>query len=143
MPNMKKKVKVNVLQRDIDEGECRKPHKCAIKLSVARAIDVPHGYIKVDATGISVTRRTDFREKAFLPNSVKVYMVKFDKKLPVKPFTFTAVFHKTSKVYKSTAARRAQVNANRNRRLSEGHKPPKYNLHQRVIGLSVPKDLAA
>ena len=142
-PNLAKRVAINVSNTDIHESECRDPNKCMIKVAVARALRIPHGYIHVDATGISVTRRDDFREKAFLPKTALKNMLKFDKKQydELKPFRFMAEFHKTTKVVKSTAKRKARINELRNARLAAGIKPRKYNLKSRVVGIAFSKDL--
>lgn len=134
-------VRVYVSQHDIDDGKSCDPNKCMIKIAMARAINIPHGYIKVDATGISITRRTDYREKAFLPAPVVRNMLLFDKpdtRNTVKPFSFTAIFHKTSRVVRSSEERKARINLLRNRRLAAGIRPKKYTLHRRVRGLSAP-----
>lgn len=142
MPNLGKTVMINVTAHDIEEGKCRDPNKCMIKLAVARAIDIPHGYIKVDATGVSITRRTDYREKAFLTHNALINMLRFDQKQQVKPFKFKLVFHKTSKVYKASEQRKAQVNAARHKRKAEGRPDKKYNLHQRVAGIAIDSTIA-
>ena len=144
-PNLAKRVSVYVGSTAIHDSECCNPNKCMIKVAVAHALRIPHGYIHVDATGISVTRRDDYREKAFLPKIAQRKMLEFDREeadrkkgLPSKvtPFRFVAIFHKTSKVVKSNAARKARINQLRNARAAAGIKPKKYRLHQRVVGLS-------
>ena len=141
--NLRKEVTISVTQHDIDEGKCKNPNKCMIKLAVARAINIPHGYIKVDATGISITRRNDYREKSFLSHNAIVNMLRFDQNKEVRPFRFKAVFHKTSKVYKASDHRQKQVNAARKKRIAEGRPDKKYNLHQRIAGVAIDKELAA
>lgn len=149
-PNLSKKVRVSVSGSDIHSSECLDPNRCMIKVSMARALRVPHGYIHVDSTGISVTRRRDYREKAFLPRIAARKMLEFDREaearkkgLPSKvtPFQFTVEFHKTSKVVKSTQERKDRINELRQRRSAAGIKPRKYSLHQRVVGIAFPKDL--
>lgn len=137
------RVRIPVTQADIDDGMSCDPNKCMIKIATARAVNVPHGYIKVDATGISITRRTDWREKAFLPKAAVRNMLLFDKpdtRKTVKPFTFTAIFHKTTQVVRSSEERKARINLLRRRRAAAGIKPKKYTLHMRVRGLSTPKE---
>ena len=144
-PNLSKRVTVYVSNSDIHDSECCLPRKCMIKVAVARALRIPHGYIHVDSTGISVTRRSDFREKAFLPRIAQRKMLEFDAEkaarkqgLPSKvtTFRFVAVFHKTTKVAKSSAKRKARINQLRNARAAAGIKPRKYNLQTRVAGLT-------
>ena len=53
-PVQSKKVTVHVLNWDIEGAECRKPTKCMIKVAVKRALNLAHGYIHVDATGVSI-----------------------------------------------------------------------------------------
>jgi hypothetical protein len=104
-----------------------------IKVAVARAIGVPHGYVKVDATGISVTRRKDYREKSFIPRTAIKHMLQFDKDpTQVKPFSFYLEFRKTSPVYKSTKERREQINKAR-----KGKSQRKYNISERIAGIAV------
>ena len=149
-PNLAKTVIINVSNGDIHNSECCDPNRCMIKVAVARALRIPHGYIHVDSTGISVTRRNDYREKAFLPKVAQRKMLQFDGEkearklgLPSKvtAFRFTAVFHKTTKVVKSTEARKARINELRNARAAKGIKPRKYSLHSRVVGIAFPADL--
>lgn len=144
-PNLAKHVLVYVTNTDIHNSECRDPNKCMIKVAVARALRIPHGYIHVDSTGISVTRRSDYREKAFLPRIAQRKMLEFDgeaearkRGIPSKvtPFRFKVEFHKTSKVAKSTEERKAQINQRRTARKAAGMKEKIYRLHQRVVGLS-------
>jgi hypothetical protein len=112
-----------------------------IKLAVGRAIGVAHGYIHVDATGISVTRRDDYREKAFMPLRVYKRMLMFDNpdtRSRVKPFSFWLTFHPTTKVVKRdkravNAARRIRVAAARAR----GEKPKVYSLAKRIAGVAI------
>ena len=49
-----------------------------IKVSTKRALNLAHGYIHVDATGVSISRNGKYREKAFLPRSAVKQMLLFD-----------------------------------------------------------------
>jgi hypothetical protein len=72
-------------------------------------------------------------------------MLLFDKpdtRNTVKPFSFTATFHKTTRVVRSSEERKARINLLRRRRIAAGIKPKKYTLHMRVRGLSAPKESA-
>lgn len=143
-PNLARHVKVRVTQADILEADCGDPNKCMIKVAVARAIGVPHGYIRVHATGIAVTRRQDYREKAFLPKTAYVNLLRFDfNRDAVKPFTFNLEFRKTTRVHHSTSERRAQVNRARARRKEEGRPDKQYSLSKRLQGIAVTAELAA
>lgn len=134
--NLSTKVRISVTQADIDVGKGCDPNKCMIKLAVARAINIPHGYIKVDATGISVTRRTTYREKAFIPRTALKNMLAFDKdKTAVRPFAFTLTFHKTTKVYKASEHRKEQINRNR-RENNPPSRNRKYGLAKRIQGIA-------
>jgi hypothetical protein len=137
------RVRVSVTQDDIDKGKCGDQNKCMIKISVARAINVPHGYVRVDATGISVTRRPDYREKAFIPRQALANMLRFDKdKDSVKPFYFWLVFHKTTPVAKASEQRKEAINRNR-RENDPPSKRKKYHLNKRIAGIAIDKELAA
>lgn len=132
-----KTVRVHVRQADIDDAECGLPTKCMIKVALKRALNLAHGYIHVDATGVSISRNGRYREKAFLPRPAMVNMVSFDKdKSAVKPFNFQLTFFKTTKV--ADAARLAITNrATRKHRAKKGYVPKKYNMRQRVIGMAI------
>jgi hypothetical protein len=142
-PNLNRKVRVIVRQAHIDEGECRDPNKCMIKLAVAEAIGIPHGYIKVDARGIKITRRKDYREAAFVPEQAYKAMLAFDQGQPVEPFTMTLEFHKTTRVYKNTDERRQQINAARRQRKAEGKPDRTYSgPSKRLIGIAMTAESA-
>jgi hypothetical protein len=107
----------NVLQCDIDEGEGCNGNKCMIHRCVQRTLGGIK-YIHVDATGLSVTRRTDYREKAFLPRKVYKYLLQYDTEkkagvtCTVKPFSFAVKFEKTTPIWQqATPERRAQKSA--------------------------------
>lgn len=156
--NMSKVVHGEVSQEMIDLAKGCDPHKCMYKLAVSMAINVPGGYIKVDSSGVSITRRTDFREKAFLPMNMIKNMLLFDEYkrqmeafrkgkreekpiCPVKPHKFKLTFIKTTKVYRSSEERKEQINKARRKRKEEGRPDRKYYLHKRVAGLSAPMDI--
>lgn len=131
------RVKVDVLQQDIDEGKCKNPNLCMDKLAIKRAIKCPHGYIKVANGRVSITRRPDYRERADLPQKAIDMIALFDENpKAVKPHSFWLTFRKTTKVVK-----RDKERVNKNRR--ENNQPSryrKYNLHERVAGLAVDKE---
>jgi len=90
-----KNVLIEVKREDIEDGKCKDPNLCMIKVAVKRAIG-GHGYVKVDSTGISITRRDDYREKFWWSSSRHKGLLAlhaFDEGRPVKPFTFIADFH--------------------------------------------------
>lgn len=134
-----KTVRVHVTKEDIDGAECRKPTKCMIKVALKRALNLSHGYIHVDATGVSISRNGLYREKAFLPRRAMVNMVTFDEEKPVKPFPFTLTFFKTTKVGKITDEQRKKYTR---RAKSTGAAKKKYNMRERVIGLAISKSAA-
>lgn len=123
------RILIEVSKEDIDEGMCGLPNKCMIKLAVKRAIG-GHGYVKVESSGIAITRRDDFRERAFLPRPAQRAMVAFDNKEPVRPFSFWLHFMKTSRIEKRDPDK---VNATRQKRKATGWKQPKY---VRSVGLA-------
>lgn len=136
-------LKIHVTKDDIDEGKCGLPNKCMIKLAVKRAIG-GHGYVAVDSTGIAITRRSDYREKAFLPRPVVEAMYLFDQdKSKVKPFSFTAHFFKTSKIARPETEGALERKRARRKRLRAQGKDPDFggkrnNIRQRIVGLAVP-----
>jgi hypothetical protein len=136
-----KNIVVQVTRDDIESAECGKPTKCMIKVALKRALNLSHGYIHVDATGVSISRNGSYREKAFLPRPAMVNMVKFDAEanLPraartVKPFKFQLQFFKTTKVNKYTPA---QMAVKIKRKVENGNSKKRYDIRSRVIGLAL------
>jgi hypothetical protein len=142
-PNLNKKITVAVRREHIDEGKCGDPNHCMIKLAVADAIGIANGYVRVDATGVSITRRKDYRERAFLPKPALRAMLEFDRKKEVEPFTINLTFLPTTRVAKTSPERRAQVNAARAQRKAEGRPDKKYDMAKRLIGVAMATDAIA
>lgn len=141
MSKFPKILPVAVTQGDIDDGECRMPNKCMLKLAIKREIG-GHGYVDVRNGTVSITRRPDYREKGFLPRSALKAMLDFDVGKKVKPFRFKVVFYKTTKI--KTAARLIQAaEANRKIRARPGYKAKKYTMRQRIAGIAVGDVIAA
>src|SRR5262252_7260123 len=144
-PVLDKRVRVSVTALDIKWAKGCDPNKCMIKVATARAINVPHGYIRVDSTGVAVTRRNDFREKAFLPRVAVKAMLMFDDETTrdlVKPFSFWLEFHKTSRVHKASAERKEAINAARRARVAAGNPDRRYTLTKRIKGIAITQELA-
>jgi DNA-binding XRE family transcriptional regulator len=135
-PNLNVNVRIVVTQAHIDEGACRDPNKCMIKLAIAEALGVAHGYIRVDATGVRITRRKDYRERADLPRKALHALLAFDRNERVEPFDFMLRFRKTTRVVKSTPERRTQINAARATRKAEGRPDKTYDLAKRIAGVA-------
>lgn len=133
-PVQAKTVKINITQSDIDSAECRNPNKCMIKVAVKRALNMAHGYIHVDASGISISRNGAYREKSAIPRTALVRMLAFDQELGVKPFHFTANFKKTTKVRQLSEETKKNdvIRAKKN-----GSAKKRYNMRSRVIGIAV------
>lgn len=130
-----KTVYIHVTKADIEAAECGNPNNCMIKVAAKRALNLAHGYISVDATGIAITRNGLYREKAFLPRSALPKMIAFDAdKATVKPFSFKVTFFKTSKIRKYDAR---EVAMHRRSAIKTGNAKKKYNMRSRVIGLAV------
>ncbi len=131
-----KTVTVHVTKDDIQNAECGNPNGCMIKVALKRALNLAHGYIHVDASGISISRNGMYREKAFMPRSAQVRMLAFDRKDDVKPFRFKATFFKTTKV--ADAARRViTTKAMKKFRAKKSYVEKKYDMRSRVIGIAV------
>jgi hypothetical protein len=132
-----KHVTVHVTQGDIDAAECGKPTKCMIKVALKRALNLAHGYIHVDATGVSISRNCKYREKAFMPRPALINMLKFDKgKVGVKPFTFKLHFVKTTPI--ADAERAASTRrAKQKERAKQGFVEKKYDMRSRVVGVAL------
>lgn len=130
-----KHVLVHVLQSDINTAECGKPTKCMIKVALKRALNLAHGYIHVDASGISISRNGRYREKAFMPRTALVNMLKFDKdKNSVKPFKFKLNFIKTTPVQEKSAA---DIESSYRSGKATGAAKKKYDMRSRVVGIAV------
>lgn len=123
---------ISVTKGDIENAECRKPTKCMIKVAVKRALNLAHGYIHVDATGISISRNGSYREKSFMPNFVVKQMLSFDQHQEVKPFRFKAVFHKTAPIQK-----KSEVSKERRYAKELNVTKKKYDMRSRVIGVAI------
>lgn len=130
-----KNVTVHVTKSDIETAECGKPTKCMIKVALKRALNLAHGYIHVDASGISISRNGRYREKAFMPRNALVNMVKFDRnKSSVLPFKFKLSFIKTTPVKEKSE--RAIESSYRTGKAS-GAAKKKYDMRSRVVGIAV------
>lgn len=141
MSKFPKTISVRVTQSDINEGVCQDPNKCMLKLAIKREIG-GHGYVNVKGGVASITRRSDYREKGFLPRSAVKAMLDFDEKKPVRPFTFKITFYKTTKI--ASADRLVQLKEiNQRLRAKPGYKAKKYTMRQRIAGIAVGEALAA
>lgn len=133
-------IKVRVTPSDINEGKCKDPNKCMLKLAIKREIG-GHGYVNVKGGVASITRRADYREKGFLPRSALKAMLDFDNRREVKPFTFNITFYKTTKI--TNRERMDQMNAiTRKNRAKPGYKAKKYTMRQRIAGIAVGEAVA-
>jgi hypothetical protein len=135
-----RKLHICVTQADIKTGLDCNPRHCMIKLATSRAIRVPHGYVHVDATGISITRRIDYREKAFMPRRALAQMLRIDNGETVKPFNFWVEFHPHGRIRKRDKEKVNAVRRVRNAALrAQGKKPKTYSLRKRLIGVAMTK----
>lgn len=129
-----KTVTIHVTKDDIEHAECGKPTKCMIKVATKRALNLSHGYIHVDATGVSITRNGSYREKAFMPRSVFVRMLAFDRSEQVRPFSFKLTFFKTTKILPKSESDIESTYVTSKR---SGAAKKKYDVRSRVIGVAV------
>ncbi len=112
------------------------PNLCMIKLAVKRALNLAHGYIHVDASGIAISRNGKYREKSFLTKSVINNLILHDKPATrhlVKPFSFWADFFKVGPVKKVSKKQRREYTARAKR---NGNSKKKYAPRSRIVGLS-------
>lgn len=132
-------MRASIIKQDIEEAACRDPNKCMIRMAVARALGIGHHYIHVDSTGVSITRRPDYREKAFLPASFVKNMLKWDRGEEIKPFTGTLKFFKTTSIQnpteKSKKRDRARQAVRREKIKSGEITAPVKRINERSIGL--------
>jgi hypothetical protein len=130
------KTRIHITDPMIDAAKGCSPTACGIHLATKKAIG-GHGYVHVDASGVSITRRDDYREKAFLTRPLTRWMIAFDKWTRSagprpKPMSATLTFFKTSKIVKRD---RDEINRAREARKANGWKEKKYNIHERIVGL--------
>lgn len=126
-----------VTKEDIETAECRNPNKCMIKVALKRALNLAHGYIHVDASGISISRNGRYREKAFMPRTAQVRMLAFDSEKPVSPFRFKLTFFKTTKVKEASEEQKESTYRSHKK---SGTAKKKYDMRSRVIGVAVAGD---
>lgn len=129
-----KTLTVHVTKDDINNAECGNPNGCMIKVALKRALNLAHGYIHVDASGISISRNGMYREKAFMPRSAQARMLAFDQQQQVSPFRFKVTFFKTTKVGKLSEEQRGKYTL---RAKANKSAKKKYNMRSRVIGVAI------
>lgn len=133
---------VKVCSKDIEEGECRDPHRCMEKLAIFRALTEMLGEGKVERLRLDGAQikfnYNGYRWHATTPKKAKVSLITFDAKKPVAPHQYTVTAIKGTRIQKQSAERQHQVNLARKARIAAGT-PDKQrtgqSLHQRVIGL--------
>lgn len=130
-----KTMNINVTQADINAATCADPTHCMIHIAVKRAIG-GHGYVKVDARGVFITRRDDYREHAVLPRRAYRKMLQFDKdRASVGPFAFGLTFAKTTKIHKYSD-KQLEKRENNRRALRAAGKLKKWNPAERYTGVA-------
>lgn len=145
-------VRIHISDKTIDSAKGCDPNHCAIKLEVKKAIG-GHGYVAVDSTGIAITRRSDYREKSFMPRKLGEWMVAFDSWSTgngprPKPITAVLKFFKTTRIGKtrntSDDDHSARLKRQRITRKKTGANKV-YGMRRRIVGLAVatPKQKAA
>lgn len=135
MERFPKKMTFHLKQEQINKSSCSDPTDCMIYHVVKETIG-GHGYVKVDARGVFITRRSDYREHAILPRHVYAKMRQFDvDKSKVTPFSFTLTFHKTSKIHRYTKEEIAQREKTR-KVLRKAGKIKKYDPSERYKGVA-------
>lgn len=144
-----KEVEIEVTAAHIASSKCGNPTHCMIRHAVAEQLGLVHGYVRVDATGVSITRRPDFREKSPLPKGARDALVIFDEcgRLGlnplehIEPFSLKLKFQKTTKVKKVSAERAEQIEKARKSRAAAGGKGKIYPT-ERFAGVAVSQRVA-
>ena len=145
---------VPVKQDDIDKSDCRRAHKCMIKVAMERTLRNMSGaanhHCRVDA-GHATFHWQGYRYIADMPKIGKANLIKFDREdrarkkakkagekfvSCVKPFPLKFKGRKLGKLPVNTAARREQVNKARRLRVAGGEKPKVYTLRHRITGFA-------
>lgn len=143
MAKYAKNVSIVVTKEIIEEAKCRLPTKCMLKVAAENALRKMgcdgRLYIHVDATGVAITRRNDYREKAFLPAPFVKAMLAFDREEEVKPFRGTLKFFKTTRIQHSSEEAKKKNRATTAKWHAErkaAGKKQKRSPNQRVVGLT-------
>ena len=145
---------VPVKQDDIDRSDCRRAHKCMIRVAMERTLrnmsGKPNHHTRVDA-GHATFHWQGYRYIADMPKRGKASLIKFDAEdkmrrkaakagenfvSAVKPFALKFKARKLGKLPENTAARRAQVNKARRARVASGQKQAQYTLRHRIVGFA-------
>jgi hypothetical protein len=137
------KLKVDVTNQHIDEGECRLAHKCMEKVAVTEAL-IAGGYgksgaelrVRVDA-GHTKFNTLGHRWIADTHMKARNALIAFDHKEPVRPHSYTIVARRGAKLKKIPRSRQEQINEARRKREGNGNKPHKYtSIRKRIIGFT-------
>lgn len=145
-------IEINITEEDILSGVCGNSRNCMIGLAVQRELGLIHGYVKVDATGVKITRRPDYREKSDLSDRAVNMLCAHDtaKRLGlnpldyVKPAKIKLHFRKTTKIApKATPERKAQINKARRLRAANGNPDRISYKRDRMAGKAIGPQLAA
>lgn len=146
---------VRVTQSHIEDGKCGLRNQCMARVAMEaylRALDPTHynHHTKVDAGHISFHYQ-GHRYVGDTPKEVKGALTQYDKEkkardrakkngVPfeskVKPFAFTMVAERRSKIVRFTAERQAQINEARRRRIAAGKPEKRYTLRERIVGFA-------
>lgn len=148
-------IRVEVIQRDIDEGACGLIGKCMEKVAIERAlrkIDPKGGdhHVRIDS-GIVRFNLNGYRWRGITPKLPKRSLIQFDKERKarvkaenagikfvskVKPHSYRMEAERLNKIVPFTRERMEQVYAARANRAAEGRPDKrKYDLKYRVEGL--------
>lgn len=142
------KVRVNVNQGDIDNGECRIATRCMHKVAVTRALkkefnvadeDVRHLHVKVDAGHIKFNHGGHHWESP-TPKIAKASLIKFDRKKPVEPHSYVLTAIRGNKIAPMTVERKKQINLARAKRAAEGRPDRGYSditIRKRIVGFDL------
>jgi hypothetical protein len=133
---------IDVTEEDIEHGECRLPHRCMVRVAVARELHSTdkdksaNHHVRVDAGHIRFNFG-GFRWEASTHRRAKMALIRFDRGQTVKPFAFPMIATRKSKIVPINETRQAQVNAARRARAAEGRPDKVYpgnSIRKRVVG---------
>jgi hypothetical protein len=133
---------VYVLQRDIDEGECRLASKCMHVVAITRTLHIAlkggAKNVRVTASGVTFNYN-NHRWHAVLPKRAIMNLKKYDNPKTThlgKPHKYKLLAVRKGKVQQVSRERQDQINEARRARVRSGTPDKKYaSLHERVIGL--------
>jgi hypothetical protein len=123
------KIKLRMVQSDIDDAISCSKRFCAIARTIYRQLNAPVGRVRVTTAGASILKG-DYRYHYRVPHRACRLVSEFDAGKPVRPIAFSLEFSSRRKVTNISDERRHQINTARRAAtaalLATGEKPKRY-----------------